>query len=56
VDAAGLADWVAAGATGFGIGSSLYRPGRDLDDLAARAVSLFAAWRACAPDIEGSAA
>jgi 2-dehydro-3-deoxyphosphogalactonate aldolase len=56
VDAAGLAGWVAVGATGFGIGSSLYRPGRDLDDLAARAGDLFAAWRACVQDIGVSAA
>ena len=30
-------DWHAAGASGFGIGSALYRPGIDLEELAARA-------------------
>jgi 2-dehydro-3-deoxyphosphogalactonate aldolase len=35
-----------AGAAGFGIGSSLYAPGRDAAEVARRARELVAAWRA----------
>lgn len=41
-----IAPWVAAGATGFGIGGQLYAPGIALDELARRAASFVAAWRA----------
>jgi 2-dehydro-3-deoxyphosphogalactonate aldolase len=34
----------AAGATGAGVGSSLYAPGVALDELARRALALRAAW------------
>lgn len=37
-------DWLAAGASGFGIGSSLYKPGRAVQDVAARARELVAAF------------
>ena len=40
------AAWVAAGATGLGIGSRLYTPGMALDALAARARDFTEAWRA----------
>jgi 2-dehydro-3-deoxyphosphogalactonate aldolase len=40
--------WVAAGATGFGIGGHLYTPGIELDELARRAAEFVAAWRAVA--------
>jgi 2-dehydro-3-deoxyphosphogalactonate aldolase len=43
-----LAPWRAAGATGFGLGSALYAPGRTPDDTAARAAAFVAAWRASA--------
>ncbi|MBU6165124.1 MAG: 2-dehydro-3-deoxy-6-phosphogalactonate aldolase [Alphaproteobacteria bacterium] len=46
VTAANMADYVAAGASGFGIGSSLFRPGKALDDIAADAQALVAAVRA----------
>ncbi len=39
-----FADWIAAGATGFGLGSSLYRPGWDatrVGQMAAKAVAEF---------------
>lgn len=45
IDASNLGDWVAAGAAGAGIGSTLYKPGRSADDVAARAAELMAAWR-----------
>ena len=39
-----FADWFAAGATGFGIGSALYKPGMDLVDVVARAETIVAAY------------
>jgi 2-dehydro-3-deoxyphosphogalactonate aldolase len=43
IDAANMAGWVAAGAAGFGIGSSIYRPGDTPAVVAAKARALFAA-------------
>ncbi len=42
----GFRDWLAAGAAGFGIGTSLYRPGDAPDDVAPRAARMVAAWDA----------
>lgn len=39
-----FADWFAAGATGFGIGSALYKPGRSVADVRTRARGLVAAY------------
>ncbi|WP_445145888.1 2-dehydro-3-deoxy-6-phosphogalactonate aldolase [Dyella sp. Tek66A03] len=39
-----MTPWLAAGATGFGIGSSLYAPGRQAQDVAARAQAFVDAW------------
>ena len=44
VDAANIGEWMAAGATGFGIGSSLYKPGIAVEKLRQRAVAMIAAW------------
>ena len=41
-----LASFVAAGAAGVGLGSSLYRPGDSPADAGARAAACVAAWRA----------
>jgi 2-dehydro-3-deoxyphosphogalactonate aldolase len=41
-----LATWLAAGATGFGIGGQLYTPGIDPAGLAMRAAGFVAAWHA----------
>ena len=41
-----FADWVGAGATGFGIGSSLYKPGMSLTDMRAMAQNITAAYDA----------
>lgn len=41
-----LATWTAAGATGFGIGSQLYRPGADAAEVGDRARQFIAAWSA----------
>jgi len=44
-----IAEYVAAGAAGFGIGSALYKPGVSIADVQARAASFAAAWRAAKP-------
>jgi 2-dehydro-3-deoxyphosphogalactonate aldolase len=36
--------WLRAGASGFGIGTALYKPGRSAADVAARAADMVAAW------------
>jgi len=38
-----FADWVKAGANGFGIGTALYTPGLSVDDIHARATRIVAA-------------
>jgi len=38
-----FATWLAAGADGFGIGSALYKPGRSVAEVAARAAEIVAA-------------
>ncbi|MBV7537058.1 2-dehydro-3-deoxy-6-phosphogalactonate aldolase [Duganella sp. sic0402] len=43
-----MADWVKAGATGFGIGGALYTPGVTLEQLKERAESFVSTWRALA--------
>jgi 2-dehydro-3-deoxyphosphogalactonate aldolase len=40
-----MADYVAAGAAGFGLGSALYRPGDDAAAVRAKADAFVAAWR-----------
>jgi 2-dehydro-3-deoxyphosphogalactonate aldolase len=40
-----LAPWRAAGASGFGLGSALYAPGRSADDVGRRAAQFVQAWR-----------
>jgi 2-dehydro-3-deoxyphosphogalactonate aldolase len=46
VSAANLAEWLRAGADGFGIGGRLYEPGIAIAELEARAGQLMAAWSA----------
>jgi 2-dehydro-3-deoxyphosphogalactonate aldolase len=48
VGAAEFAEWRAAGAAGFGIGSALYAPGDGAGTVAERAAALAAAWDALA--------
>ena len=45
VTPANMADWIKAGASGFGIGSSLYKPGAGLDHVKSSAAELVAAWK-----------
>lgn len=44
VDAGNLGDWLAAGAQGAGIGSTLYKPGRDTAELQRAARDLMTVW------------
>jgi 2-dehydro-3-deoxyphosphogalactonate aldolase len=44
-----MAAWLAAGAQGFGIGSALYAPGLDVDEVASRARAFAQAWAAVSP-------
>lgn len=44
VGPADFADWQKAGITGFGIGSSLYKPGRTVEDVARLAAETVAAY------------
>jgi 2-dehydro-3-deoxyphosphogalactonate aldolase len=46
VGPANFADWFAAGITGFGIGSALYKPGMSVADVASRAADMVAAYDA----------
>jgi 2-dehydro-3-deoxyphosphogalactonate aldolase len=41
-----MAEYVAAGAAGFGIGSALYKPGATAEEVARRAAAFVEAWRA----------
>ncbi|KFE36416.1 2-dehydro-3-deoxy-6-phosphogalactonate aldolase [Thioclava atlantica] len=43
--------WFAAGADGFGIGSALYKPGMDIDEVARRAAEIVAAYDAARAEI-----
>lgn len=46
VDAPDFERWLRAGATGFGLGSSLYKPGDSAADVGAKAKDVVAAWEA----------
>jgi 2-dehydro-3-deoxyphosphogalactonate aldolase len=48
INAGAMADYLSAGATGFGFGSTLFAPGKPLDAIAADAAALVAAWDAFA--------
>lgn len=43
-NAGNLAEWRAAGANGFGIGSALYKPGRSAEEITSLAVDLVTAY------------
>ncbi|MFW8637262.1 2-dehydro-3-deoxy-6-phosphogalactonate aldolase [Cribrihabitans pelagius] len=46
VEPANFAEWLAAGATGFGIGTALYKPGFTAKEVAARAADIVSAYDA----------
>ncbi|MCB1503306.1 MAG: 2-dehydro-3-deoxy-6-phosphogalactonate aldolase [Bauldia sp.] len=45
VDAGNIGTWLAAGVVGFGIGSSLYKPGLSPAEVGQRAKAMVAAWK-----------
>jgi 2-dehydro-3-deoxyphosphogalactonate aldolase len=47
--AADIADWIAAGAEGIGVGGALYRPGDAAKTVGKRARAIVEAWRATRP-------
>ena len=49
IDPQSMADYVAAGADGFGIGSALYKPGLAVEEIGRRAEAFVEAWRAIRP-------
>lgn len=49
VGADDFADWRAAGASGFGLGTGLYKPGFTVAEVAARARDIVTAWDRSAP-------
>ncbi|MNY82798.1 2-dehydro-3-deoxy-6-phosphogalactonate aldolase [compost metagenome] len=44
-----IAPYAAAGASGFGLGSALYRPGDSAADVARHAAAFMQAWRLACP-------
>ncbi len=40
-----FAEWIAAGADGFGLGTALYQPGLSAEDVASRAAKIVAAYK-----------
>jgi 2-dehydro-3-deoxyphosphogalactonate aldolase len=42
--ASNFGDWIAAGADGFGLGTALYTPGLPIEEIAARARTITAAY------------
>ena len=46
VDPASVASWRSAGASGFGIGSAIFKPGRTADQVGASAAGFVQAWTA----------
>lgn len=46
ISAGTMGPWIAAGATGFGIGSSLYKPGKSAQAVRADALVFARAWKA----------
>jgi 2-dehydro-3-deoxyphosphogalactonate aldolase len=51
-----MAPWLAAGASGFGIGSALYAPGIEIDEVERRARAFAQAWAQMPPTLKESRA
>lgn len=52
VNAGNMADYLKAGATGFGLGSALFKPGKPVEDVAADAREIVAAFRAAQAQLQ----
>lgn len=52
VNAGNMADYLMAGATGFGLGSALFKPGKPVEDVAADAREIVAAFRAAQAQLQ----
>lgn len=52
VNASNMADYLKAGATGFGLGSALFKPGKPVEDVAADAREIVAAFRAAQAQLQ----
>jgi 2-dehydro-3-deoxyphosphogalactonate aldolase len=46
---ANFAQWLAAGAAGFGIGTALYTPGLSAEEVSSRAATIVTAYRNALP-------
>lgn len=53
VNAGNMADYLRAGATGFGLGSALFKPGKPVEDVAADAREIVAAFRTAQAQLQG---
>lgn len=53
VNASNMADYLKAGATGFGLGSALFKPGKPVEEVAADAREIVAAFQAAQAQLEG---
>lgn len=47
-----FAEWMRVGATGFGLGSALYKPSFSRDEIASRAAAMVATWRSLNKGVE----
>jgi len=51
VDASNFSYWIKAGATGFGVGTALYKPGMSADEVSKTAKALVADFDACVKNV-----
>lgn len=49
VDPDSMGQWLAAGASGFGIGSAVFKPGQSPEEVGRNAAAFVSAWAAAAP-------
>jgi 2-dehydro-3-deoxyphosphogalactonate aldolase len=53
INVASFRPWVEAGASGFGLGSALYRPRIPVSEIADTASRIVAAWKALGSEVRG---
>ncbi|OYW92591.1 MAG: 2-dehydro-3-deoxy-6-phosphogalactonate aldolase, partial [Caulobacterales bacterium 32-67-6] len=49
VDPDSMSQWLAAGASGFGIGSAVFKPGQSPEQVGRNAAAFVSAWTEAAP-------